>query len=104
MSDKKKVVILSRSSMQTERFMKHVRDHQAKEELNYEVELALYPKHMELILAYKPDFVLLSTEVIAWKPEIEKELAVLGIPNALVKGSHYGTAQVLRIFNDSVKL
>ena len=100
----KKVIIISRQSLQTERFMKHVRDHQSKQELNYEVELALYPKHMELIESYKPDFVLLSTEVIAWKPEIEKQLAEKGIPNALIKGSHYGTAQVLRIFNDSVKL
>lgn len=100
----KKVVILSRASLQTERFMKHVRAHQAAGELNYEVELALYPKHLELIDAYQPDFVLLSTEVIAWKPELEKQLAERGIPNALVKGSHYGTAQVLRIFNDSVKL
>jgi len=87
MNEQKKVVIISRSSLQTERFMKHVRDHQAKNELNYDVELALYPKHMALILSYKPDFVLLSTEVIAWKPEIEKELNALGIPNALVSSS-----------------
>lgn len=100
----KKVVIISRQSLQTERFMKHVRDHQAKGELNYEVELALYPKHLLLIDEFKPDFVLLSTEVIAWKPDIENELAQRNIPNALVKGSHYGTAQVLRIFKDSVTL
>src|SRR5690554_7765793 len=53
----------SRKSMQTERFMNHVRDYQAKKELNYEVELALYPKHLEVVDTYKPDFVLLSTEV-----------------------------------------
>lgn len=100
----KKVLIISRQSMQTERFMKHVRDYQAKNELNYEVELALYPKHIAMIESFKPDFALLSTEVIAWRPEIEKELALHGIPNALVKGSHYGTAQVLRIFKDSVTL
>lgn len=98
----KKVVIISRESLQTERFMKHVRDHIAKGELPYDVELALYPKHLLTVDAFQPDFVLLSTEVIAWKPEIEKELAARHIPNALVKGSHYGTAQVLRIFRDSV--
>lgn len=100
----KKVLIISRDSMQTQRFMKHVRDYQAKQELDYDVELALYPNHMAMVESYQPDFVLLSTEVIAWKPEIEKELAIKGIPNALVKGSHYGTAQVLRIFKDSVSL
>lgn len=100
----KKVLIISRESLQTERFMRHVRDHIAKGELAYEVELAFYPKHLITVDAFKPDFVLLSTEVIAWKPDIEKELAERHIPNALVKGSHYGTAQVLRIFNDSVKV
>ncbi|HET6786171.1 MAG TPA: hypothetical protein VFH18_09120 [Erysipelotrichaceae bacterium] len=100
----KKVLIISRNSLQTQRFMKHVRDHQAKQELAYDVELALYPDHMIMVDTYQPDFVLLSTEVIAWKPEIEKELALKGIPNALVKGSHYGTAQVLQIFKDSVSI
>ncbi|HAM63587.1 MAG: hypothetical protein A2Y20_05890 [Firmicutes bacterium GWF2_51_9] len=98
----KKILLISRESLQTERFMRHVRDHQAKNELNYEIEIAYYPKHLVTVDAWKPDFVLLSTEVIVWKPDIEKELKERGIGCALVKGSHYGTAQVLRIFQDSV--
>ena len=70
--------------------MRNIREDQAKQELNYKGELTLYPKHLVL--------------VESWNPEVEKELNARDIPNALVKGSHYGTVQVLRIFTDSVKL
>lgn len=99
----KKVLIISRQSLQTERFMKHVRDHQTRGELPYIVEIAYYPHHLETVESFQPDFVLLSTEVIAWQGAIEAELKARSIPCALIKGSHFGTAQVLRIFADNLK-
>ena len=99
----KKVVIISRESYQTRSFMVAVDIAKEKGEMPYEVELAIHPKHLEVLDAFKPDFAILSPETIVWQAAIEKDCKDRNIPYIIAKGSHFGTRQVAKIF-DLVKI
>ena len=95
----KKVVLISRKSGQTDSFMTAVNLASEKGELNFEVKLALHPKHFEVIEEFNPEFAIISPEMIVWQAEVEKYLKEKNIPYITAKGSHYGTRQVAKIFD-----
>ena len=95
----KKVVLISRKSGQTDSFMTAVNLASEKGELNFEVKLALHPKHVEVIEEFNPEFAIISPEMIVWQAEVEKYLKEKNITYITAKGSHYGTRQVAKIFD-----
>ena len=95
----KKVVLISRKSGQTDSFMTAQKLASEKGELNFEVKLALHPKHVEVIEEFNPEFAIISPEMIVWQAEVEKYLKEKNIPYITAKGSHYGTRQVAKIFD-----
>ncbi len=96
----KKILIISKESGQTEKFIRELPAFLKESKADFQVEFAFYPDYEKKVLSKDWVAIGLSSELLIEKNEIQKRLTELGIraPSMFIRGMHFGLRRYDLIF------
>jgi len=96
----KKILIISKDTGQTKKFMHELPDYLASAQPDLEVEFAIYPTHEEMATSTSWDVIGLSPELLIEGKAIQIRLRELGVSSPIksIRGVHFGIRRYDLIF------
>lgn len=96
----KKILIISKESGQTEKFIRELPAYLQESKADFRVEFAFFPDYENKALSEQWAAIGLSSELLIEKNDIQKHLTDLGVqaPITFIRGMHYGLRRYDLIF------
>jgi hypothetical protein len=96
----KKILIISKDSGQTQKFIQELPDYLASSQPDLEVEFAFYPDHEDMAKKISWDVIGLSPELLIEGKSIQPRLRELGVTSPIksIRGVHFGIRRYDLIF------